>query len=214
MISVSFLKSKYSREETIKLIDNSNASLIHVDLMDGEYVPNKNFEIADICQLLNDTHKLLDIHLMVKNPLVYIKELVKLNPYIITIHLDGTPNIEETLDYIKKSGIKVGVAINPDESEHIIDRYIDKIDYILIMSVYPGAGGQEFMPFVLDKVEYLKDKFLIGIDGGINEETIKYLKDYPIDIIVSGSYICQSDNFNERISILELNKKEAKSLEI
>ncbi len=214
MISVSFLKSKYSREETIKLIDNSNASLIHVDLMDGEYVPNKNFEIADICQLLNDTHKPLDIHLMVKNPLVYIKELVKLNPYIITIHLDGTPNIEETLDYIKNSGIKVGVAINPDESEHIIDKYIDKIDYILIMSVYPGAGGQEFMPSVLDKVEYLKDKFLIGIDGGINEETIKYLKDYPIDIIVSGSYICQSDNFNERINLLELNKKEAKSLEI
>ena len=214
MISVSFLKSKYSREETIKLIDNSNASLIHVDLMDGEYVPNKNFEIADICQLLNDTHKPLDIHLMVKNPLVYIKELVKLNPYIITIHLDGTPNIEETLDYIKNSGIKVGVAINPDESEHIIDKYIDKIDYILIMSVYPGAGGQEFMSSVLDKVEYLKDKFLIGIDGGINEETIKYLKDYPIDIIVSGSYICQSDNFNERINLLELNKKEAKSLEI
>lgn len=202
MISVSFLKSKYNRQETIALIDESQASLIHVDLMDGIYVPQKNFEIDEIMKLLNNTKKPLDIHLMVNNPLIYIKELVKLKPYIITIHLDGTLNIEETITYIKAYNIKVGVAINPDESEHIIDDYIDKIDYVLIMSVYPGEGGQKFIPSVLEKINYFKGKLLIGIDGGINEDSIKYLKDYPIDIIVSGSYICQSDNFNERINNL------------
>lgn len=209
MISVSFLKSKYSREETIKLIDTSDASLIHVDLMDGEYVPEKNFTLEEIMTLLNKTKKPLDIHLMVKNPLIYIKELVKLKPYIITIHLDSTPNIEETLAYIRNHDIKVGVAINPDESEHIVDKYIDKIDYVLIMSVYPGAGGQKFIPKVLEKVNYLKDKFLVGIDGGINDESIKYLKDYPLDIVVSGSFICMSDNFNERINLLEKNLPKA-----
>ncbi len=209
MISVSFLKSKYSREETIKLIDNSDASLIHVDLMDGEYVPNKNFTLEEIMLLLNKTKKPLDIHLMVKNPLIYIKELVKLKPYIITIHLDGTPNIEETLAYIRSHHIKVGVAINPDESEHIVDKYLDKIDYVLIMSVYPGAGGQKFISEVLEKVNYLKDKFLVGIDGGVNDESIKYLKDYPLDIVVSGSFICMSDNFNERIHLLEKNLPKA-----
>ena len=209
MISVSFLKSKYSREETIKLIDTSDASLIHVDLMDGEYVPNKNFTLEEIMTLLNKTKKPLDIHLMVKNPLIYIKELVKLKPYIITIHLDGTPNIEETLAYIRNHDIKVGVAINPDESEHIVDKYLDKIDYVLIMSVFPGAGGQKFIPEVLKKFNYLKDKFLVGIDGGINDESIKYLKDYPLDIVVSGSFICMSDNFNERIHLLEKNLPKA-----
>ena len=209
MISVSFLKSKYSREETIKLIDTSDASLIHVDLMDGEYVPNKNFTLEEIMTLLNKTKKPLDIHLMVKNPLIYIKELVKLKPYIITIHLDGTPNIEETLAYIRNHDIKVGVAINPDESEHIVDKYLDKIDYVLIMSVFHGAGGQKFIPEVLKKFNYLKDKFLVGIDGGINDESIKYLKDYPLDIVVSGSFICMSDNFNERIHLLEKNLPKA-----
>ncbi len=203
MISVSFLKSKFSSSETIKLIDNSNADLIHVDLMDGLYVKTKNFEIKEIINLLKDTHKLLDIHLMVNNPLKYIKELIKLNPYIITIHLDGTPNIDETINFIKKHNIKVGIAINPDEDVHIVDNYLDKIDYCLIMSVYPGAGGQKFIKEVLNKINYLENKVLIGIDGGINDDSINYLREYNIDIIVSGSYICKDLNFNERINNLK-----------
>ncbi len=205
MISVSFLKSKYSKKETIQLIEDSKADFIHVDLMDGIYVKENNFTIDEIMDLLKNVKKSLDIHLMVYNPLIYIKELVKLKPSIITIHLDGTPNIEETIDYLKKNDVKVGLAINPDENEHIIDNYLDKIDYVLIMSVYPGEGGQKFIPEVLEKINYFEDKLLIGIDGGINEDSIKLLKNYHIDIIVSGSYICMSDNFNERID--ELNIK-------
>ena len=205
MISVSFLKSKYSKKETIQLIEDSKANFIHVDLMDGIYVNENNFTIDEIMDLLKNVKKSLDIHLMVYNPLIYIKELVKLKPLIITIHLDGTPNIEETIDYLKKNDVKVGLAINPDENEHIIDNYLDKIDYVLIMSVYPGEGGQKFIPEVLEKINYFEDKLLIGIDGGINEDSIKLLRNYHIDIIVSGSYICMSDNFNEKID--ELNIK-------
>ena len=203
MISVSFLKSKYNRKTTLEMIDESNADLIHVDLMDGLYVPEKNFELTDIMKDLENVFKRLDIHLMVENPLPYIKELIKLNVYMITIHLDGTPNILEVIDYVTSHNVKIGIAINPEEDIKILDSYLDKIDYVLIMSVNPGKGGQKFIPKVLDKVDYLKSmNLMIGIDGGINDESIKYIKNYAIDNIVSGSFICLSDNFDEQINLL------------
>ncbi len=200
MISVSFLKSKYDRITTLNMIDESDADLIHVDLMDGIYVKEKNFEINDIINNLTDLFLRLDIHLMVYDPLKYIKELLKLNVYMITVHLDGTPNIDEVISYVHSKGVKIGIAINPDEDVNIIDKYLDKIDYVLIMSVYPGKGGQTFIKEVLNKIPYLKDKHvLIGIDGGINDEVIALIKPYNLDIVVSGSFICMSDNYNEQI---------------
>ncbi len=203
MISVSFLKSKYNRKTTLEMIDESNADLIHVDLMDGLYVPEKNFELKDIMVELENVFKRLDIHLMVENPLPYIKELIKLNVYMITVHLDGTPNILEVIDYVNSHNVKMGIAVNPEEDIKILDSYLDKIDYVLIMSVNPGKGGQKFIPNVLEKVNYLKDKHvLIGIDGGVNSEVINLIRPYNLDIIVSGSFICMSDNFNEQIKLL------------
>ena len=204
MIAVSFLKSKYDREKTIKLIDQSEADLIHVDLMDGEYVPNRNFTIEEIMSLLRLVTKPLDIHLMVKNPFQYIKELVKLNVYMITVHLDATPNMIRTTYFLKEHNIKFGLALNPLEDVHTIDQWLTTIDYVLIMGVTPGAGGQQFMPEVLKKIDYFKDRnVMLGIDGGINAETVKYLKDYHFDIVVSGSYICMSDDYNEAIKQLK-----------
>ncbi|MBE6156265.1 MAG: ribulose-phosphate 3-epimerase [Firmicutes bacterium] len=203
MIAVSYLKSKYEKYETIKLINNSNADLIHVDLMDGLYVENKNFTIEEVLNDLKDTTKPLDIHLMVNNPEIYIPDLAKLKPFAITFHLDGTSNPLEVIDLIKDYNIKVGIAINPNEEKFILDDYLDIIDYVLIMSVVPGKGGQMFIKEVLNKVKELENKnLLIGIDGGINESTIIYLKDYKIDIVVSGSYVCMSDNYNKSINIL------------
>lgn len=204
MIAVSYLKSKEDKKTTIKKINESNASFIHVDLMDGEYVSEKNFTIEEVIDDLKDTTKLLDIHLMTKNPLNYIKELVKLNVWCFTFHLDSTFEIDETIKFIKDNHIKVGIAISPNDDISIIDRYIGLIDYVLIMSVTPGMGGQEFIPEVLDKVRYLENKkVLVGIDGGINKDTIKYLKDYKIDNIISGSYICMSDDYNIAIESLK-----------
>ena len=204
MISVSYLKSKYDELTTIKLIDESIADLIHVDLMDGLYVPNKNFELKQVIKLLTGTKKMLDIHLMVNDPLKYIEELSTLNVKIITIHLDSTNNLEKTIQMIKDKNILVGVAINPDENVDILNDYLDKIDYVLIMSVYPGKGGQTFISEVTSKVRKLQDKdILIGIDGGINKDTVHYLKDLSIDNIISGSFICMSDDFNARIKELQ-----------
>ena len=204
MIAVSFLKSLYSRSETIKKIDESEADLIHVDLLDGIYAGINNLDIDELIKELSNTKKKLDIHLMVKEPLEIIKKLINLNIWAITFHLNATDNPLEIIEYIKLNNIKVGIAINPDEDIHILDKYLDKIDYVLIMSVIPGKGGQKFIPEVLNKIPYLYDKnVLIGIDGGINDESIKYLKDYQIDNIVSGSYICLSDNYDEQINKLK-----------
>lgn len=201
MISVSFLKSKLNKLDTIKKIDKSDANYIHVDLMDGIYVENSN--IINYLDGLNNTTKPLDVHLMVNEPIKFIEDLAKLNTEIITFHLDSCDNPLEVINKIKEYNIKVGVAINPSDNINIINDYIDLIDYVLIMSVVPGKGGQEFIKDVLIKLDYLKNKYLlVGIDGGINSETIRYLKDYDIDIIVSGSYICMSDNYNEQINIL------------
>ena len=204
MIAVSYLKSKFSKLDTIKMIDESIADYIHVDLMDGLYVENNNFTIEDVIRDLKDTKKPLDIHLMVKNPEKYIRDLALLKPKIITIHLNSTDNLLNTIELIKEYNILVGIAINPDEDIRLIDKYLDKIDYVLIMSVYPGKGGQTFIKEVLDKVKYLNNRdILLGIDGGINDNTIHYLKDYNFNIIVSGSYVCMSDNYNKMIQILK-----------
>ncbi len=208
MIAVSFLKSKYDRQTTIKLIDDSICELIHVDLMDGIYVDTKNFIIEEIIEDLKSTTKLLDIHLMCQEPLLYIKQLINLNVWGITIHLGSSKNISEIIEFLKNKHIKVGIALNPNENINLLNNYLEQIDYVLIMSVYPGKGGQNFIPEVLDKVKYLENKnVLIGIDGGINKDTIHYLKGYRIDNIISGSYVCLSDDYNKAIEDLkkELN---------
>lgn len=203
MIAVSFIKSKFNKLETIKKIDESNAEFIHVDLMDGEYVNNSNIE--NYLEGLENTIKPLDVHLMVNKPLKYVDELAKLNTKIITFHLDSLDNPLEVINKIKSYNIQVGIAVNPSDDISILDNYYDLIDYVLVMSVVPGKGGQEFIKDVLDKVEFLQDKnILLGIDGGINNETIKYLKDYKVDIIVSGSYVCMNDNFNKQIEKLNI----------
>ncbi len=200
MIAVSYLKSILSKKETIEKIDNSLADYIHVDLMDGEYVPEKNFNIDEVIDDLKGTTKPLDIHLMVNSPEIYIDKLAKLKPLNITIHLNSSQNMLETINMIKEYNINAGIAINPNEDIKELDNYLDVIDYILIMSVYPGKGGQSFIKEVLNKIDYIKDKNkTIGIDGGVNEEVITILKDYPLDIIVSGSYVCMSDDYNKQI---------------
>ena len=204
MIAVSFLKSKYERSNTIQKIDESIADLIHVDLLDGIYAGENNLQIDELLKELSNTKKKLDIHFMVKEPLEYIKKLINLNIWAITFHLDATTNPKKTIEYIKSHNIKVGIAINPDEDIHILDKFLDLIDYVLIMSVYPGRGGQSFIKEALNKIPYLYNKnVLIGIDGGINENTIKYLDNYQIDNIVSGSFVCLNDDFDKQIAMLK-----------
>lgn len=200
-VSVSFLKSLDSKEETIKKIDSSSADYIHVDIMDGIFVKEKNDDLDELISLLKKVNKPLDIHLMVLNPQKYIEKLKVLKPEFITIQVEIL-NPLVYLKLIKSYNIKAGLAINPDTKVKMILPYLNYIDLVLVMSVYPGKGGQKFITSVDNKLKEIpNNKVLISIDGGINDETIKNVRSY-IDMCVSGSYVCMNENFDEQIKKL------------
>ena len=207
-IAVSYLSSKYNKEETIRLIEETNADYLHVDLMDGGFVPTKNFTILEVVSLLKHHTKPLDIHLMVFDPIIYIHDLAKLKPKYITFHVEATKEVVKTIEEIRKQGIGVGLSIKPNTNLYELMPYLSLVDLVLIMSVEPGKGGQEFMPSsVLRLAELLKYRednnlsFQIEMDGGINKDTIKQVAN--LDIAVSGSFICKSDNYQDRIDELK-----------
>lgn len=208
--SISFLKSLVSKEETIKKIEESNADYIHVDVMDGEFVEEKTFGIDEFVGLLQNTKKPLDVHLMMnqENAKRAIEQFAKLSPEFITVHLE-LPNVTELINQIRQKNIKVGLAINPDTPLEDIFLYLSQIDLILVMSVYPGKGGQQFLTKTKTRLQELKELCqkenvspLISIDGGINETTIQEVRDF-VDIVVSGSFVCMSDNYNDQIKKLK-----------
>jgi len=207
-VAVSYISSKYKLNDTIKKIDESNADYIHVDLMDGKFVESKNFTIGEVTKLLGNTKKMLDVHLMTLKPEKYVEDLALLNTEFITFHIEAVKDPLKTIKFIKNLGLRVGIAINPETDIKAIEPYFSLIDQVLVMSVNPGKGGQQFISDVLEKVNELinlkeKYNFIISVDGGINAESIKELNGKNIDMIVSGSYICQSDNFNKQISNLK-----------
>ena len=204
-IAVSYLSSN-NYLECINKINESNADYVHVDLCDGKYVNTKNFEIKDTIKLLKNSKKPLNIHLMVENPKKIIKYFKKLNVESITIH--NLSNSKKILNYIKKKGFKCGIALNPNENIDLIKDYLNLIDELLIMSVVPGKGGQSFINNTLEKIDNINSiknsyHFITAIDGGINNETIKLLKDKNIDLVISGSYITNSKDYNETINKLK-----------
>lgn len=204
-VSVSYLSSKFSKEETLQKIAKTSADYLHVDLMDGEFVSQKNFTIKGIIKTLDNYSKPLDIHLMVNKPLELVKELVKLKPAMITIHCEVT-DVLSTINYLHEHNIKTGITLNPTTPLSAIEPYLHIIDLVLIMSVTPGAGGQKFLLESVSRLVALKsyqtkNNFLISVDGGINDVTSKLIKNY-VDILVSGSYICGSSDYEERIQKL------------
>ncbi|MBO5096531.1 MAG: ribulose-phosphate 3-epimerase [Bacilli bacterium] len=209
-ISVSYLSSIFDKKITIEKIENSKADLIHVDLMDGKFVAKKNFKVETVIKDLKDSTKPLDIHLMTYNPDDYIKEFSVLKPEYITFHLESNTDITNTIELIKSYGIKVGISIKPNTNVEELIPYLELIDLILIMTVEPGAGGQRFMFDMLDKVEFLNkyrtnnnSKYLLSVDGGINEYTAIRSKNSGVDILVSGSFVCHHEDFDKRINKLK-----------
>ena len=208
MISVSYLNSIYDKRKTVELIDKiGDANFIHIDLMDGKYVEEKNFEIKEVIDLFKDINKDKDVHLMVNNPENYIDDLLKINPKIITFHPDACTVTTELIDLIKSKGIKVGIAINSYLEVSRFEYLLDRVDNVLVMSVKAGKGGQEFIPDTYTKLEHLKmlkkgNNFTIEVDGGINKEIYNKLKDLDVDIFVIGSYICMNENFERPIKEL------------
>lgn len=201
-ISVSYLTSK-DLENDLRKLNVTNADYIHVDVMDGKFVKNKSLPFKVIRNIHKYTNKRLDVHLMVKKPLKFISDYATLNTEFITIHIE-TKGIDKALDLIEAYGIKTGISLKPNTPLDALDPYLDRIDLILIMSVEPGRGGQEFMEDTIDRVKEVrkklneaKSKALISVDGGINEEVAEKLKD--ADILVSGNYVLSSDDFQYQI---------------
>ena len=214
-VSPSILSADFSKlGEDIKRLEEGGADMIHVDVMDGHFVPNLTIGPPVIKSLRKYTNLPFDVHLMIDPVHKYIKDYSDAGADIITFHPEATQNVMETINHIKSLNKKVGISLNPDTEIKIISEHLDKVDLILIMSVYPGFGGQKFIAEVVQKIKDLnqirKNKnlnFKIEIDGGINFETSKIAIDAGVDILVSGTTI-----FNENNGDLKKNIKTLKQI--
>lgn len=203
-ISPSILSSN-NRIDTIKKLNNTNCEYIHIDTMDGIFVPNKQMDLEEIILLEQHTTKPLDVHLMTEDPIKYIKHLGNKNIEYITFHLEINKNINEIINEIKSLNYKVGISIKPNTKVNELIPYLDKIDLVLIMSVEPGFGGQKFIPETLEKakaIRKLNKDITIEIDGGINDSNINIIKKH-VNIAVVGSYIINNNDYNKAINNLK-----------
>ena len=214
-ISPSILSADFSQlANEIKRLENGGADMIHVDVMDGHFVPNLTIGPPVIKSLKKHSSILFDVHLMISPVHKYIKAYADAGADIITIHPEATNDINSSISLIKELNKKVGVSLNPETKVDIIIEHLDKIDLVLIMSVNPGFGGQKFMPEVLSKVEELKNlrtardlNFDIEIDGGINFENSKMAIRAGANILVSGTTIFKSNNGDIKKNIELLKSK-------
>ena len=206
-VGVSFISSDYDLETTISKIDESSADYIHVDMMDGVFVENSNFTVQDLKKMFKNTKKKLDVHMMVCSPNKYVKDFAKMpNVEYLTLHTESHRRPIDVINMIRHTPLKVGLAINPETKVSHIVPMLNHLDQVLVMSVKPGKGGQKFMEEILYKIETLKElreqngyHYVINVDGGINEETAKLVKEAGADMVVSGSYVCKSEDYNQRI---------------
>ena len=210
MISVSFLTSR-DIPKTLKKLNDTDAEFIHLDVMDGKYVNNKTLPFSEVKHIYEFTDKRLDVHLMVESPSKYIKNYASLNTEYISIHLDTKEDLLANLKLIKSYGIKAGIAINPDEEVSLLIPYLPYIDLILVMGVNPGMGGQKFISKTIDKLkelkvlrkEYPNFKFKVSVDGGVNNIIASKIINYT-DILVSGSYVLDSNDYQKQINSLRI----------
>ncbi len=208
-ISPSILSADFGQlGDEIKRLVEGGADMIHVDVMDGHFVPNLTIGPPVIKRLRNYTSLPFDVHLMISPVHKYIEDYAKAGADIITIHPEATDSLSESINLIKKLNKKVGVSLNPDTKLNVIENFLEQIDLVLVMSVYPGFGGQKFMPEVVEKIINLNKlkksknlKFDIEVDGGINFENCKIVIEAGANILVSGTTIFKENNGNIKKNI-------------
>ena len=201
-ISPSILSADFSQlGQEIKNLESSGADMIHVDVMDGHFVPNLTIGPPVIKALRKYTKIPFDVHLMINPVHKYIKDYAESGADIITIHPEATTSLQESIDEIKKFKKKVGLSLNPDTKIEVIEKYLDQIDLVLVMSVFPGFGGQKFIKDVLKKIEKISEikdkenfKFDIEVDGGINFSNFKEVLKAGANVLVSGTTIFKENN--------------------
>ncbi|MDB2613694.1 ribulose-phosphate 3-epimerase [Chlamydiales bacterium] len=214
--------------DEVKRAEDGGADGLHIDIMDGHFVPNLTMGPKIVAAVKRVTKLPLDVHLMIYNPFDYIEKFVESGADSITFHFEATEDVSECLDYIRKSNIKAGLAFCPETSESMIPKYLNQCDLMLLMTVHPGFGGQEFMSEILDKVKFTRDlcnqlnireggkvpkenetlaPFKIQVDGGIDEVTGELAAQAGANVFVAGTSLYKADNMKEAITNLRKKVK-------
>lgn len=211
LVSPSLLSADFGNlDREIEMLNKSNADMIHLDVMDGVFVPNISFGFPVIEAVAKRSSKPLDVHLMIVHPENYVTRMRDAGATIMNIHQEACVHLDRTIDAIKKAGMKAAVTLNPSTPVIMLEDVISDLDMVLLMSVNPGFGGQKFIRNAVDKTRRLKELILksgsnalIEVDGGVNGETGRLLAQAGADILVAGSYIFNSDNPAANIDLLK-----------
>lgn len=228
-VEPSILSGDFGRlADEAKRIEDSGADAVHIDIMDGHFVPNLTLGPQAVAAIHRATSLFLDVHVMIYNPFDYVERFIEAGADRITFHLEATEEVEDTLNYIRKCNVEAGLAFCPETSESIIPKYLDKCDLILLMTVNPGFGGQAFMPEVLEKIKFTRDlctkldirkggivpqdgdkeaaklpPFVIQVDGGIDAETGAQCVKAGANNLVSGTYLFKAPSLKEGVATLK-----------
>lgn len=211
-LSPSILSADFANlGEQIKILNNVDVEMIHIDVMDGNFVPNISFGAPIMKSIRSLTEKVFDVHLMIDDPSRYIEDFVKSGADIITIHYEADKHIDRTINYIKSFGIKAGIALNPATPVSNIKNILPIVDMVLIMSVNPGFGGQKYIPYTSLKIQEVKKMceaigkdMMIQVDGGVDSNNIKKIVESGANVLVAGSAIFRNNNIEENVKVLRL----------